>query len=105
MGTPGLQTLPREILLNIQSHLPPSSKVLLNYVSRHFYRSIDYNMDDFFHKHKYPKYKGLGLMSKEQTSEARKNKPQRLELLCLLERDHLIHQSRAVCSVCCAIHK
>ncbi|KAL2045178.1 hypothetical protein N7G274_002259 [Stereocaulon virgatum] len=104
MDTSGLQTLPREILLNLQNHLPPSSKVLLNYVSHHFYRSFDYNMDNFFREHGYPKYKGCG-WSAEQASEARKNRPQRLELLCLLERDHLIRQSRAVCSVCCAIHK
>ena len=103
MGTSGLQTLPREILLNIQSHLPPSSKVLLNYVSHHFYRSIDYNMDDFHREHEYPKYTEFG-WTQEQAGEAGKRQPQRLELLCLLERDHLIRQSRAVCSVCGALH-
>ena len=37
----GVQTLRTEILLHVQSHLPPSSKVLLNYVHGRFYRSLD----------------------------------------------------------------
>ena len=100
----GLQTLPTEILLHIQSHLPPSSKVLLNHVHRRFYRSLDYSMEDFVSEYAQPRIRSIFLDPSERDA-AHSKLSELSKLLCMLDRDHLIRKSRAVCGVCCSVHQ
>jgi hypothetical protein len=98
-----LNTLPIELLLQISTYLPPSSRVSLTYVSRHSYRRLDYRMIDFAIEHIMLPRMYIGSRRRNQ-DEIYAEGAERLKLLCMLERDLLVRRPRVVCSGCFSTH-
>lgn len=95
-----LQHLPTELLLEIALYLRPSSVMSMSYVCR----QIRYNMGVSIQE----QCMGQGVFRHEAsgTNIIRRATwhSERLELLCMLERDHLIPRYRSICSICRTTH-
>ena len=95
-----LDTLPIELLLQV-------SLLSLHYVSRYLYRRLGYRMADFATAHAMSP-RMLSNRARRSDNEAscaeRTGRAQKLQLLCMLERDLLIRKPRVVCSGCFSTH-
>ena len=101
-----LNTLPIELLLQISTYLPPSSRVSLTYVSRYSYHRLDYQKVDFAIEHiMMPRiFIGSRISDQDEIYAEDVARSERLKLLCMLERDLLIRRPRVVCSGCFSTH-
>ena len=102
-----LDALPIELLLQVSLYLPPSSRVSLHYVSRYLYDRLGYRMADFATGHAMsPRMlsNGTRRSDNEAACAERTRRAQKLQLLCMLERDLLIRKPRVVCSGCFSTH-
>ena len=61
-------------------------------------------MEDFVSEYAQPRIRSIFLDPSERDA-AHSKLSEWLKLLCMLDRDHLICKSRAVCGVCCSVHK
>jgi hypothetical protein len=121
-----LELMPTEMLLDITSYLSPSSLMSACYSSRHIRNLLGILIEDVLGKRSHcPDSSALEpgschlrrerdmrrqLFQPLEISRSRLNPPcseqfsERLELLCMLERDGLIHGSKSICSVCSDVH-
>ena len=95
-----LQNLPNELLLEITALLPRVYLMSLSYTNSYFRRSLDCSIT-----------KVLGwspsrelYCCRELVLATRAFKARRMELLCLLDQDGLIHQDQMICSACTKTH-
>ena len=93
-----LQNLPLELLLDITTLLPPVYIISLSYTCRHFRQSLDFRVEEMLRAPKTHK------STSTSTRKSRAIKSQRLELLCLLDRDDMIPQDKLICSACTTTH-
>jgi len=119
-----LELMPTEMLLDITSYLSPSSLMSVCYSSRHIRNLLGILIEDVLGKISHcpdPSALEPGSYHLRQECDmsrqlfeplggSRLNPPcsehfsERLELLCMLERDGLIHCSKSICSVCADVH-
>lgn len=91
------QNLPDELLLQVTAFLPPVYLVSLSYTCRYFRRFLNCSIKDVL---------GWKNPSGKSSRKIRSMvfKAQRLELLCLLERDGKIPHSKLICGTCSMTH-
>lgn len=95
-----LESLPPELILEIEQYLPLSSALSLYYTCRRFRQTMKIRVEDL----KYLVDMESVLKDFFESEGESKVSMQRLAFLCMLERDGRLSTSRAICSVCRITH-
>jgi len=103
-----LLNIPIEIILEIISYLPPSGVMSLSYACQQIHNRLGLSIENVLgpkaQKVKLSTFDYQQGRSKPSPSADMSNHRDRLELLCMLDRDNQIPFSKAVCSGCASTH-